>query len=182
MIELGFYLSLVFSVASDVKRKVSDTGMPPKLCYLHTIKPLRNPPSKEIPHRVPRIMRTIRCVRSVFWGFDIDFPIKTSRLYALYWVELSAFRMPLKVMFNSTHPFVSLVKSEWVEWTELSVQSDVASGGALWVNVWPELCGKSHCGETVSTGLNVVVKGGKPSSPSADCEAPVQLLFYNSNS
>lgn len=32
VIELGFYVSLLFSVASDVKRKVSDTAMLPKRC------------------------------------------------------------------------------------------------------------------------------------------------------
>lgn len=52
MIELGFYLSLVFSVASDVKRKVSDTALLRKTGLAPYFEPLSSLSSGDITHSV----------------------------------------------------------------------------------------------------------------------------------
>ena len=136
-------------------------------------------------------MRMICCVGSVFWGLGIDFSIKMSWLYALYWVELSAFRMPLKLMFNSTHLFKRCQfgnsQSEW---------NCIVHSGMLHLDVPCELMyDRSSVGESlfrnrlamVSTGLNIVVQGGTYSSLSANCTALAaahkckELNLFNQN-
>lgn len=115
MIELGFYLSLLLSVASDVKRKVSDTACCAACCK-------KNP--LEIFHQdrsLAKCLKRWECVWAavcVFWGFRHWF------LHLVWcWVDLLGFRRLLKISV------LSLVD---------------ASSDSLRVNVWLELCGKSQ--------------------------------------
>lgn len=94
MIELGFYISLIFSVASDVKRKVSDTVLSLSSVRCLSYKTPQQPSIQRI-HPV-----SAYDTENVFWGLDIDFSPQVLTL--LYRAVLSAFRTALSMVNGST--------------------------------------------------------------------------------
>lgn len=115
MIELGFYISLLFSVASDVKRKVSDTVLSLSSVRCLSYKTPQQP-------SIQRIHPVSACdTENVFWGLDIDFLLK-SWLYCIEWYFLHSERRYRWWMVPLYRLFAKVIVSE--QQTELLLWLD----------------------------------------------------------
>lgn len=100
MIELGFYISLLVSVASDVKRKVSNTVLSLSSGRCLSYKTPQLPSIKRI-HPV-----SAYDTENVFWGLDIDFLLKS-------WLYCIECRTTLTMVIGSTLSSLCWSHSEW---------------------------------------------------------------------